>query len=199
MTMKKLLLKSLSLLLILTLTACAKYPDTAADGTAWDKDWEMLGTVLGVETPKNNFTLLENDSVLTGDDAYFATWVTGELTAWVNEDGKDTDLYPAQIYLLLYGFGDEAAAEEAMADFISREEASYTVRERVSDTYNGQEYTILLYDCGSETNPYSRGASAFAIYKNYVVSAELTCTESYQGDEHAQLADFLNGCHYADT
>lgn len=105
----------------------------------------MLGTVLGVETPKNNFTLLENDSVLTGDDTYFATLVTSEPTAWVNEDGKDTDLYPAQIYLLLYGFGDEAAAEEAMADFISREEASYTVRERVSETYNGQElYTTQV-------------------------------------------------------
>lgn len=131
--MKKLLLKFLSLLLILTLTACAKYPDIAADGTAWDKDWEMLGTVLGVETPKNNFTLLENDSVLTGDDTYFATWVTGEPTAWVNEDGKGTDLYPAQIYLLLYGFGDEAAAEEAMAFYLARGSLLYRERARQRD------------------------------------------------------------------
>jgi len=62
---------------------------------------------------------------------------------------------------------------------------------------NGQEYTVLAYDCGSETNPYERGVSAFGVYRSFVVVAELTCTEDYTGDEQALLAEFLNGCHYS--
>ena len=34
---------------------------------------EMLGTVLGVEAPGNDFTLLNNDTALADDDTYY--WV----------------------------------------------------------------------------------------------------------------------------
>ena len=195
--MKKLSLILILVILICTLTACGEYPDNDLTGVEWNKDWEMLGTVLGVEEVGNGFTLSQNASILTGEDTYYATWTTGEPTKWVNEDGEEVDLYPAQIYLMLYGCADEAAAKNAMADFISYEAEKYEMQEPVTVQKNGQEYTVYLYTCGSKTNPYNRGASAFARYQNYVICAELTCTERFDGDENALLGDFLTRCHYA--
>ena len=195
--MKKLLLIVLTIVLILSLTACGKYPQSDLMGNTWDKNWEMLGTVLGVEEVGNGFTLSQNTSILTGDDTYYATWTTGEAKKWVNEDGDEVDLYPAQIYLMLYGCGSKEAAKDAFNDFKSREEEKYTVKDTVTETHSDQEYTILIYDCGSKTNPYNRGVSAFGIYENYVVNAELTCTEDYKGNEKEALDGFLDVCHLA--
>lgn len=195
--MKRTLLIILAILLLLSMTGCTRYPTMAEDGTTWDESWEMMGAVLGVEDPGNGFTLLENDTVLAGDDTYYAAWTNGDPVPYVNAEGKDTELYPAQIYLLLYGCGDGEYARAAMEDFIAREEGTYTVTDRRTDTVNGQEYSVLVYDCDSETNPYERGVSAFGIYRNYVVVAELTCTADYSGDEQAILSDFLSGCHYS--
>lgn len=174
----------------------SRYPDAAEDGAKWDRSWEMLGTVLGVEPPENGFTLLNNDTALAGDDTYYASWVTGEAADYTNADGKAVDLYPAQIYLLLYGCADEASAGEALTEWMAREEDTYAVRERREETHNDRDYRLLLYDCGSDTNPYSRGVSAFALYGKYVVIAELTCTEAFDGDEEAILSGFLDKCHY---
>ena len=195
--MKKIALLILSVIIAVSLTACSKYPKTDLENNAWNREWEMLGTVLGVEPPQNGFTLLENDTVLTGDDTYFASWVSGEPTKWTNDAGKETDLYPAQIYLMLYGCGDEDAAKEALNDYLSKEESTYTVQDKFEETVSGQTYTCITYTCGSETNPYSRGISAFGLYQNYVINAELTCTESFTGDEESLLFDFLGGCHFA--
>ena len=165
----------------------SRYPGEALDGAKWDKGWEMLGTVLGVEAPGDGLTLLNNDTALAGDDTYYASWVSGEPTNYVNADGKDVDLYPAQVYLLLYGCADEAAAKEAYAEWMAREEETYSVRERKAAAHNGVDYELLLYDVASDANPYSRGASAFALYGKYVVIAELTCTEDYSGNEHSRV------------
>ena len=173
----------------------SRYPTQAEDGAPWDKGWEMLGTVLGVETPGDGFTLLNNDTALAGDDTYYASWVAGEPSDYINADGKSVDLYPAQIYLLLYGCADESAADEAIADWTAREEDAYTVRERRSETHNAIDYDLLVYDCGSDTNPYNRGVAAFARYGKYVIAAELTCTEAYEGDEQRILSAFLDRCH----
>lgn len=174
----------------------SRYPERADDGTKWDRSWEMLGTTLGVEAPGNGFTLLNNDTALAGDDTYYASWVTGEPIDYTNADGKAVDLYPAQIYLLLYGCADELSAGEALSDWMAREMDTYQVRERRDETHNGHDYRLLVYNCGSDTNPYSRGISAFTQFGHYVAIAELTCTEAFDGDEAALLADFLDGCHY---
>ena len=174
----------------------SRYPSQAADGAAWDRGWEMLGTVLGVEPPGDGLKLLNNDTALAGDDTYYASWVQGEPTDFTNAEGKAVDLYPAQVYLLLYGCADEDAAREACADWMAREEQTYAVRERRSETHNGQDYVLLLYDTASETNPYARGVSAFGLYGKYVVIAELTVTDAFTGNEAAMLSDFLDKCHY---
>ena len=62
--MKKYTALLLSFLMIcLLLCGCSRYPDQAEDGTVWNKEWEMLGTILGIEEPGNGLRLLENDSV----------------------------------------------------------------------------------------------------------------------------------------
>lgn len=196
--MKKLMTLILALAWMFSLTSCTgSYPEKAVDGAQWDKDWTILGTTLGVEQPGNGLTLSENPLVLTGRNTHYATWTVGEPASYVNSDGEDTDLYPAELYLLLYGCADAEEAKATVSDWMEREQDTYTVTGTATETYNTQEYTILTYQCGSETNPYSRGVSAFSVYENYAISAELTCLDTFEGDEHQMLQDFLNGCHYS--
>lgn len=186
------------LLCLLFLTGCgASYPKQAADGSEWDESWTILGTELGVEAPGNGLTLGENPVVLTGDDTHYVTWTIGDPTSYVNEDGHDTDLYPAELYLLLYGCADETNAQQAVDEWINREKKTYQVSETKQITCNGQDYTLLVYNTQSESNPYSRGVAAFGVHDNYAVSAELSCTAEFEGNEQEILAQFLNGCHYA--
>lgn len=182
---------------LLVLTGCSRYPEQAADGTPWNSDWTMLGTVLGAEEPGNGFSLLDNYSILTGEDIYYAAWVTGEPSDYINEDGEDVEVYDAQLYLLAAGCADETYARQNQEDWIARQQETYTVTESWTETRNGQEYTLLAYTCGSETNPYSRGVSAFTVYGTYAVSAELACRENYSGQEREILLQFLDGCHYS--
>ena len=180
----------------LIIPSFSKVPVRADDGLEWDKSWEMLGTVMGVEDPGNGFTLLNNDTALAGNDTFYASWVAGEARDYTNADGKAVDLYPAQIYLLLYGCGDEEQAAEAKADWMARERGTYQIREEREEVRNGRSFSVMTYDCGSATNPYARGISAFGLFGNYVVIAELTCTEDFEGNEEQLLQGFLDGCHY---
>ena len=182
---------------LLMLSGCGQYPEQAADGTPWDPNWTMLGSVLGAEEPGNGFSLLDNYSVLTGEDIYYAAWAAGEPTDYTNEDGEDVQVYDAQIYLLAAGYADEAQAQQNQEEWIARQQETYTVTDSWSETRNGQEYTLLAYECGSETNPYHRGVSAFTVYGTYAVSAEPACRESFTGQEREILLQFLDGCHYS--
>ena len=182
---------------LLMLSGCGQYPEQAADGTPWDPNWTMLGSVLGAEEPENGFSLLDNYSVLTGEDIYYAAWAAGEPTDYTNEDGEDVQVYDAQIYLLAAGYTDEAQAQQNQEEWIARQQETYAVTDSWSETRNGQEYTLLAYECGSETNPYHRGVSAFTVYGTYAVSAELACRESFTGQEREILLQFLDGCHYS--
>ena len=184
-------------LCLLLLGGCGHKITQAADGTSWNDNWTVLGTTLGVEEPGNGFSLSDNSAILAADDTYYATWTYGEPTPYVNAEGKDTDLYAAQIYLLLVGCKDADNARIAIEEWMEREENTYTVTATTTETYNGQEYTVLHYTVPSDTNPYSRGVAAFGVFEHYAVSAELSCTEEFDGDEGALLAEFLSGCHYA--
>lgn len=182
---------------LLGLSGCSQYPEVAADGTPWDPSWTMLGSVLGAEEPGNDFSLLDNYSVLTGEDIYYAAWVTGEPTDYTNEDGEDVKVYAAQLYLLAAGCADETYARQNQEEWIARQQETYTVTETWNETRNGQEYTLLAYECGSETNPYARGVSAFTVCGTYAVSAELACRDDFTGQEREILLQFLDGCHYS--
>ena len=177
--------------------AGSDYPSRAADGAAWDESWEMLGPVLGVETPGNGLTLLNNSAILTADDIFYATWTAGDSEKFTNEDGDEVDVYDAQLYMLAVGCADGENAAKAVQEWTDWETDANAVRQTGSEVYNGQTYDLLYYDCVSDTNPYQRGVTAFTVYGSYAVSAELTCREGYQGDEAAILADMLSRCHYS--
>ncbi len=182
---------------VLGLSGCSQYPDQAVDGTPWDTNWTMLGSVVGAEEPGNGFSLLENYSVLTGEDIYYATWVAGASTEYTNEDGEDVEVYDAQLYVLAMGCADGTHAKESQEEWIGRQQETYTVTETWNEMRNGEEYTLMTYTCGSETNPYDRGISAFAVYGSYAVSVELACRDDFAGQEREILLQFLDGCHYA--
>ena len=156
----------------------------------------MMAKAVGIEPPGHGLTLLANNSVLAWEDTYYAAWTVGEPVQYTNVDGDEVDLYPAQLYLLLYGCADETAAEEACADFLAREKETYTVQDERTETHNAQDYTVLDYTGGSADNPYDRGSSAFAVRGNYVLVAELLAQDSFDGDLPQILADFLDGVHY---
>ena len=182
---------------LLGLSGCSQYPDQADDGTPWDPNWTMLGSVLGAEEPGNGFSLLDNYSVLTGEDIYYAAWVAGEPTDYTNEDGEDVEVYDAQLYLLAAGCADDTHAQQNQEDWIARQQETYTVTKTWDESRNGQDYTLLSYECGSETNPYSRGVSAFTVCGTYAISAELACQADFTGQEQEILLQFLDGCHYS--
>lgn len=182
---------------LLDLSGCSQYPDKTADGAPWDHSWTILGSVLGVEEPGNGFSLLDNYSVLTGEDIYYAAWVAGEPAPYTNEDGEEVEVYDAQIYLLAAGCADEAYAQQNEEEWMARQQETYTVTKTWTETRNGQEYTLLAYECSSETNPYERGVSAFTVYGTYAVSAELVCQADFTEQEREILLQFLEGCHYS--
>ena len=175
----------------------SQYPSAAADGAAWDKNWEMMAKVVGIEAPGGGLTLLTNNSVLAGEDTYYASWTAGEPAPYTNADGDEVDLYPAQLYVLLYGCADQAAAESACAGFLAREQQTYTVHSQRTEEHNAQRYTVLDYTGGSAGNPYGRGSSAFAVRGNYVLVAELLAQDSFDGDVSRMLSAFLDGVHYS--
>ena len=78
----------------------------------------MLGAALGVEEPEYGFTLLDNNTALAADDTYLATWASGEAIPYVNADGDDTEIYEAQIYLLLMGCKDRGSAQANVDNWI---------------------------------------------------------------------------------
>ena len=194
------ILKSAGLLaLSLLLAGCSSYPEKAADGSDWNKEWTILGRVAGVETdPGHGLVLSENPVVLTGSDNFYATWAAGEARPFTNEEGKETDLYDAQVYMLVYGNDAKKgeAPEATMEEWMDRERQSYDVWGERTLEIGGQTYQILDYQVVTESNPYSRGTSAFTVYGDYTITVEAAGTEEYEEDTAQVLADFLSACHY---
>ena len=167
--MKRTFYSLAALLLACSLTGCGEIsPDKAADGADWDKDWTILGSTLGIEESNPKLTLQENPVVLTGKDTYYATWSMGEAVPYVNEDGDDTDLYDAQLYVLLVNNEElKSAAKEAadqeeqkidpkdtIKEWVDHEKDIYEITKEDDEIINGQSYHLLSYRTLSETNPY---------------------------------------------
>ena len=187
-----------ALSLSLGLCACQSYPSTDTQGNAWQEDWTILGRVVGVEDPGHGLVPLENPVVLTGSDTYYATWSMGEPEPFTNEEGKETDLYEAQVYMLVYG-NDEKKGEDpasTIKDWMDREKESYEILEEREVTVADMTYTVLDYRVLSDSNPYSRGASAFAVFGDYSINVEFSERDLCSEDPDQVLEDFLSACHY---
>lgn len=185
------------LALCLCLSGCGQnIPAAAADGAPWDESWVSVGGILGVDTPEG-LDPRENSGALAASGMYYATWSAGEAVPYTNEDGESAELYDAQVYLLLAGYSAAGRAEETAAEWLAMASERYDVQGISMETYNGQTFTVAVYTLRSETNPYARGASAFGVYRNYAISAELTCRAGFEGEPQAILASFLESWHYA--
>lgn len=193
--MKK-LLPALLLLICICITGCAPVPTVTADGTAWSDGWVTVGGIIGVDTP-DGIDLRENNDTLSMKGMYYATWSIGESEPYTNEDGEEAQLYDAQIYLLLAGYSTAEKAEESAAEWQSLANDRYTVSQTLSETCSSQSFTILTYTYNSDTNPFSAGASAFGVYRNYALSIEVSCRETFTGDPQEILTGFLDHIHYS--
>lgn len=181
----------------LSLVGCGQnIPATAADGTKWDDGWVNVGGIVGVDTPAG-LDSRENDDTLGMNGMYYATWSSGEVEPYTNADGEEAELYDAQVYLLLAGYDEAGKAEDSAAEWLDMASRQYTVEDTATETCNGQAFTVITYTFSSSTNPYERGASAFGVYRNYAVSVELSCRDTFSRDAKAVLTDFLEHCHYA--
>lgn len=180
------------------LSGCAMPPPRqAADGLAWSGDWVTVGGVIGVEAP-GGLDLLENNDALSASGMYYASWSMGEAAPYTNADGEASELYDAQLHLLLAGYDAAEKAEDAAAEWLEMASERYVVDEAFADaSFNGQTFEIVTYACASGANPYARGASAFGVYRNYAISVEIQCQEASGVEAKAVLEGFLAGCHYA--
>lgn len=195
--MRRIWILAVCALLLLAGAGCAPVPTVTQDGEAWSEDWVTVGTTLGIEAPGNGFTLLDNKDALAAANLFYAAWTAGGKTDYINQEGETVDLYEAQLYLLLSDCKDEASAQGSVEEWMGMQTESYSITETKTVTCAGQPFTLLIYDGTGADNPYQFGVSAFGVYQNHAINAELTCQDTFQGDALELLTQFLDGIHYA--
>ena len=188
---------SLALLAVLLLTGCAAPSRPTNEELGWDEDWAQVSALLGVE-PMTGFDLNENIDAMGIYGLYYATWTAGEARDYTNAEGDKSQLYDAQIYVLLQQGKNEDEARTALEDWISRERETYEAGETRTETYAGQAFDLFPLLHAGEDNPYTHGAAAFAARNGWAISVELLCQDSFEGDAQTCLTEFLSGFHYND-
>lgn len=188
---KLLLLAAFSLLL----TGCSPSGDAPAKDAAAPDGPVQLGDTVSIDAMED-FRLSDQKDVLSADGLYYATWVTGSPVPYENSDGDTVDLYDAQIYCLVCEASGGSKAQESCDEWLATAREHYEILTEDTVVCADQPYTFLTYNCISEDNPNSRGASAFAARGASAVCVELTCVEDYEEDPGELLKSFLDGCHY---
>lgn len=155
-----------------------------------------IGRYITAEAP-SHLTLSENNDALAADGLYYATWTDGEATPYENNDGETVDLYDAQLYFLASEAATEEAAVKDCAAWLAAAKENYNVHSEEEKTYGEQTYTVISYDCLSDTSPYAKGMSAFATVDNIGVCIEFTCLKDYTKELEPILTEFIKGCHYS--
>lgn len=178
------------------LGGCSLLPDISDSNTVENTEYVTVGNHLTVHNTDSRLTLYSNMDALSADGLYYASWTSGDPEPYENSDGDTVDLYEAQLYLLLGEFKTSDAAQENMNSWLDAGQTNYDVTDEQTVTYNEQTYTVITYNSVNEENPYSHGISAFGVYNNLAVCAELTCQEDYREDLNEVLTIFLNNCTY---
>lgn len=156
----------------------------------------QVSQYLTVENTNPDLVLTDNKDVLAADGLYYATWCCGEPESYTNSDGETADLYDAELYLLLCESAQSAEAQENMAAWLAAEKENYAVDSEAELACGDQDYTVIAYHSENADNPYARDVSAFTVFENNAVCAELTCRETFGGDLMKMLTDFLECCEY---
>ena len=171
----------------------AKLPAAAVDGVPWSGDWITFGA-LGVEEPGYGLTLRDDKAAR---DMCYAAWSIGEPQPYVNASGDETELYDAQLVLLLTACDTAEEAQQNVAELLGLAAEQYAIAGTVQRTCNGQEFTVLTYTFASESSPFARGVSAFTAFDTWAISVEFACQDTFEEDGMEILTDFLEHCHYA--
>ncbi len=184
----------LALLICIILTSCASGElDRAALG--WEEDWTAVGEIVASEQVAG-FEPSENLDAMSASGLWYATWTSGEMEVRENDEGQRSEIYDAQIYLLIQEFKSGPKALAELEVWKNRERDSYACGDTVTGTYADVSFEILPLLEGAETNPYSHGAAAFGCFGNCSVCAELMCREEFAGDALEIMEGFLSGLHF---
>lgn len=177
------------------LTACgARMPTAAVDGTPWSENWITLGQTLGVEEPGHDLTLRDNKAAR---NMYYNAWSIGEARPYTDSSGEETDVYDAQLVLLLMDAGTAEEAQMNVDEWLNLAADNYTITDTAQKTFNGQEFSVVTYTFPSETSAYAHGVSAFTTFDHWAISAEFACQDAFEKDALEIISDFLDHCHYA--
>lgn len=193
--MKKAILLVMICGMLAGLTGCkSELPAAAVDGTPWSEDWITLDRTMGVEKPGHGLTLRDDKAAR---NMSYVAWSIGEAQSYVNASGEETNLYDAQLVLLLLASKSEEEARLSVDEWLDLAADNYTITDKSQQTCNGQEYTVLTYTFSSDTSPFARGISAFTTFDTRAISIEFACQDTFEEDPWEIMADFLNHCHYA--
>lgn len=190
--------KYIAIILCVTsiLTGCSVLPSVSEDNTVVDSEYVTIGGILTVHNTDSRLTLRSNLDALAADGLYYASWTAGNPEPYENSDGDTVDLYDAQLYLLLGEFKNPDAAQQNMDNWLAAGQTNYDVTGQENITCKDQPYTMIIYSFPNEENPYSHGVSAFGVYDDLAVCAELTCRENYDEDLQQMLINFLDNCTF---
>lgn len=159
-----------------------------------DVDHLTLGHSLTINHIDSSLTLVDNNSALAAEGLYYASWGMGDSVPYENSDGDTVDLYDASLYLLLGESKDGDAAKTNRDTWYEAAKTSYDLLSEEELSCNGLDYTLITYNCASESNPYARGISAFGVFDNAAVCVELTCREEFDQELQPILNAFLENC-----
>ncbi len=163
-----------------------------------DSGYLKVGHHLTIQNADDRLSLLDSKDVLSANGLYYAAWTMGGSEPYVNSEGTAVDLYDAQLYLVLSEHKDGEEAHNDVEKWLDAARGNYEVLTEEEITCNGQSYSLLTYNCVSESNPYARGMSAFGVYDSTAVCMELTCREGFEEDLYKILISFLDHCTYGE-
>lgn len=187
----------MAIALILTLAGCGKLPKKDLAGNDWDKSWQEVGVLLGVEKPQG-FKLDSASEALATRGVSFASWGRGEPEVIKDDKGKETRLYDEQFFVLLQRFKNNAAAQDAMGQWRDVEAENYSLTPLPDVSHNGQTFVRFALTPSTEGD-FLAGVLALAVCGNSTVSVELmTRRQLSDGELAALMEQFLNGVHFRD-
>lgn len=199
MLMKRLIVFLLAAAVCLGLAGCSMPtppPAEAADGTPWNEDWVTVGGAVGVDAPEA-LTLLQNTDTISSNQMAYATWSMGEAEPYTTKNDEETEIYDAQLFVLLAKRESAEQARATMDEWQGMIGDMYDVAASDDVDLGGQEFHVITYTYLSQETPYTAGASAFALFGNYAMNVEITARGAAADDPRALLTEFLETFHYA--
>lgn len=181
---------ALTLIFALLLTGCsAKLPEKDTAGNAWDKDWTMVGSLLGVEK-RADWVLSRSEDVLAAEGIFYFVWTNGDAVTYTNDFDEEVTSHQAEIHLILSEAPSAAEAEKTAGEWAQLTRERYPDAEESLANFAGQDFTVSTY-----TTEQSKGATAAALRGSSVIRVDVVTLDGR--DPELILADFLKVCHFA--